>query len=166
MTASSGFDGATTGTDTALGDPLRRASRPADLAPRPAAAPASNDKGRLLIGRGINLSGKITACEHLVVEGIVTAEAPACGILELTRDGSFTGSAVVDTADISGSFDGTLTVRGCLFIRAGGHVSGTIRYGELEVARGGRVSGDVRSGDAAPAATNTAPAAGGTLLNF
>ena len=43
--------------------------------------------------------------------------------------------------------EGNLTVRKRLFIRATGRVSGTIRYGQIEIERGGQISGDIQSGD-------------------
>ncbi len=44
-----------------------------------------------------------------------------------------------------GRFEGTLTVRKRLVIRATGRVSGTIRYGQIEIECGGRISGDVQA---------------------
>ena len=41
--------------------------------------------------------------------------------------------------------NGTLTVRGRLFIRATGKVVGVVRYGQLEIECGGQMSGDVQS---------------------
>ena len=46
-------------------------------------------------------------------------------------------------AEIRGRFDGELTVRKQLVIRATGHVSGKIRYGKLSIEEGGELSGDV-----------------------
>ena len=44
---------------------------------------------------------------------------------------------------VAGQFDGKLTVTGLLAVRPGGRVNGTIRYGEVEIARGGELTGDV-----------------------
>jgi cytoskeletal protein CcmA (bactofilin family) len=48
---------------------------------------------------------------------------------------------------VRGRFEGNLVVRKRLFIRATGRVSGTIRYGQLEIERGGQISGDIQSGE-------------------
>jgi cytoskeletal protein CcmA (bactofilin family) len=69
----------------------------------------------------------------------------------LPRDGhrsaraSSRGSAEIESADISGRFDGDLVVRQRLTIRATGKVLGKIRYGQLEVERGGVISGTLEA---------------------
>ena len=40
---------------------------------------------------------------------------------------------------------GELVVRKRLLIRAGGHVSGTISYGEIEIEAGGKISGNIQA---------------------
>ena len=42
-------------------------------------------------------------------------------------------------------FEGNLVVRKRLLIRSGGQVSGTIRYGQIEIELGGVISGDVQA---------------------
>ena len=121
-------------------------------APRAASAFDTDDTKKLIVGREIRLSGEITACEKLVVEGRVEANLTDSRIIDIATTGYFKGTAEVDEAIISGEFQGSLTVRGRLFVRATGKVSGDIRYGELEIERGGRLSGDVdQNGSAARA---------------
>lgn len=110
-----------------------------------------SDSRRLTVGREIVLSGDITACEVLVVEGRVDAKLKNCQAIEITPSGVFKGEAEIEEADISGSFDGVLTVRGRLTVRNGGRILGTVRYGQLEVEAGGEINGDVRSGAPAKA---------------
>jgi hypothetical protein len=64
-------------------------------------------------------------------------------VLQIAEIGEFVGKAAVDTAEIRGRFDGELTVRKQLVIRATGHVSGKIRYGKLSIEEGGELSGDI-----------------------
>jgi hypothetical protein len=45
---------------------------------------------------------------------------------------------------VRGRFRGELVVRKRLLIRAGGHVSGTITYGEVEIESGGKISGAIQ----------------------
>ena len=52
-------------------------------------------------------------------------------------------NSIVGTATVDGRFDGNLVVTGCLTIRAGGRISGSIRYGEIEIERGAEIVGDV-----------------------
>jgi len=53
-------------------------------------------------------------------------------------------------ADVHGRFEGELVVRKRLLIRAGGHVSGNITYGEIEIESGGGISGTIRSEHSKP----------------
>ena len=99
---------------------------------------------RLIVGQGISLSGEITACDRLVVEGSVQVTLNQTRAIEITQSGRFTnGKAEVEEAEISGVYEGELTVRRRLLIRGTGQVKGTVRYGELEIERGGRLSGSV-----------------------
>lgn len=120
--------------------------RPAEIPGAPGMGPGgtdSDDTKKLIVGREICLSGEITACEKLVVEGRVEANLSDSRIIDIAATGYFKGNAEVDEAIISGEFQGDLRVRGRLFVRATGRVSGDVRYGELEVERGGRLSGDI-----------------------
>jgi hypothetical protein len=47
-------------------------------------------------------------------------------------------------------FDSELVVRKRLLIRAGGHVSGNITYGEIEIESGRDISGTIRSEHSKP----------------
>ena len=97
----------------------------------------------LVVGREIVLSGEISACDRLVVEGTVKANIKDCRDIAISEGGLFTGSASVESAEIRGRFEGELTVSGRLLIRAPGQVSAAVRYGEIEIERGGRLSGHV-----------------------
>ena len=155
-------------------DPIRRtadyASQPvrrqAEQRPSEPASSSSTSEGKkLIVGSGIKLSGEIMACEKLVVEGEVEADLSDSQILEIAETGLFRGRAVVDEAFISGTFEGELTCRTRLTLRASGRVIGTLRYMEMEIERGGKVSGQIEEIDgrnltaAMPAAPAEAPAA-------
>ena len=108
-------------------------------------APTVDAKGkRLIVGQGISLSGTITACDRLVVEGKVQVTLNETRAIEITETGQFTeGKAEVEEAEISGTYEGELTVRKRLHIRSSGQVKGDVRYGELEIDRGGKLTGTV-----------------------
>ena len=110
-----------------------------------AAAPVADAPAKLLIvGPDINLSGEITACDRLVVEGSVQVTLNRTRAIEIAETGRFTnGKAEVDEAEIAGVYEGSLTVRKRLLIRATGRVAGNVRYGELEIERGGRLAGTI-----------------------
>ena len=100
---------------------------------------------RLSVGRGITLSGEINSCQKLYIAGIVEANLTNCRDLDIAESGLFKGSTSIEEAEVSGRFEGDLTVRKRLLIKATGRVSGTIRYGQLEIERGGQISGDIQA---------------------
>jgi len=103
------------------------------------------EQKKLIVGRDIFLNGEIRTCDSLVVEGKVEAVLSDCRAMDIAGSGEFRGSAEIETADISGRFDGDLVVRQRLTIRATGKVLGKIRYGQLEVERGGVISGTIEA---------------------
>lgn len=146
-------------------DTSRQAPRPltpsAAHRPMPTTGPAGvrrpegeHEGKKLIVGRDISLNGKITSCDRLIVEGSVEASLTDCRVMEVSEMGMYKGDAEVETAEISGKFEGSLTVRERLLVRASGKVAGQVRYGSLEVERGGQLTGDINllnSGPGKPA---------------
>jgi cytoskeletal protein CcmA (bactofilin family) len=111
----------------------------------PIAVKREADARKLIVGREISLSGEITSCDRLVVEGSVEANLANCRDIEISESGVFKGSASIEDAEIRGRFEGVLHVRRRLLIRASGRVTGTVRYGQVEIECGGQISGDVQA---------------------
>jgi cytoskeletal protein CcmA (bactofilin family) len=111
--------------------------------PPPQAEPDRYGGKRLIVGEGIRLSGEISSCDRLVVEGEVEVTLNDTLALEIASSGRFTGGCEVEEADISGVYEGDLTVRKRLFVRGSGKLTGTVRYGELELERGGQIAGNI-----------------------
>ena len=110
---------------------------------------ASNiDSKKLIVGRAIELRGEITSCDHLIVEGYVEVSLPGGRILDVADTGKFMGTAEVEVADISGRFDGELTARDRLIIRATGRITGAVRYGRIVIESGGEIAGEMKTLDA------------------
>ena len=127
------------------------ASRPA---PQPAAAQsivaasaskAANAKRVLTVGPDIQMKGEITTCDRVVIEGVVDATMKDVHTVELAQSGSLKGVAEVEDAEISGSFEGDLIVRGRLIVYATGRIRGNVTYSEIEIERGGQIAGSVRN---------------------
>lgn len=150
---------AAAGGPTVGGKPVEGAARPSWLgnesgagaaaAAGSAAAPAASGaeerrstESTLIVGPNIKLKGEIAACDTLVVEGTIEAAMDSHHIA-IAKGGVFSGKVTVDTAEVAGAFDGDLTVRDRLLVRATGSISGTVRYGALEVEHGGRLSGSL-----------------------
>jgi cytoskeletal protein CcmA (bactofilin family) len=104
----------------------------------------SEAKGsRLIVGPDIKLKGaEITDCDTLVVEGRVEA-AMDSRVIQIAEQGVFSGTVGIDIAEIHGRFEGDLTARKQLIIRATGKVTGKVRYGKLTIEEGGELSGDI-----------------------
>src|SRR3989441_12892949 len=132
---------------------LFRPSQPATPATVPAAyvapPPLATEKGeerkeaKLIVGPDIKLKGaEITDCDTLVVEGRVEASMDS-RVIQIAEHGVFVGKAGIDVAEIRGRFEGELTSRKQLVIRATGKVSGKVRYGKVAIEEGGEISGDI-----------------------
>ncbi len=125
----------------------------ADAARRPSVAPSHGgaetappppaEDRRLVVGRDIRLKGEVTACDALVVEGTVELRLSGARLIQIAPGGVFVGTAEVAEAEISGRFEGDLTARERLVVRAPGDVRGRIRYGAIVVEAGGQVSGEI-----------------------
>lgn len=128
---------------------------PRSVLPRPAEDGLSGSK-LLIVSKDISLSGRIAACDRLVIHGSVQAVLEGTRALEIAESGRFTkGRAEVEEAEISGLYEGELTVRGRLLVRSTGQVSGIVRYGEVQVERGGKLTGSISVLDGKMAAQST-----------
>ncbi|WP_149537065.1 bactofilin family protein [Siccirubricoccus phaeus] len=114
---------------------------PVGVPARPAPRAETAERRTLVVGRGISLQGTVTDAERLVVEGTVESQMIQATELFVAQAGVFKGEVQVEDAEIAGLFDGTITTRGSLVIRATGRVTGTARYRKLQVEEGGQVSG-------------------------
>jgi cytoskeletal protein CcmA (bactofilin family) len=122
-------------------------------APAPAAvvAPSPEEKAgsKLFVGVNIKLKGvEISNCDVLVIEGQVDATVNS-KVMEISKPGTLTGTAVIDIAEIHGEFSGELTARTKLVVHGTGRVTGTVRYGKLVVAEGGMLMGELKQIEAA-----------------
>ena len=149
-------------TATAAPAPPAPAHAPGDTGRAPSPASAEAPGSRLFVGVNIKLKGvEISDCDALVIEGHVEATVHSKA-MEIARPGTLVGTAMIDVAEIHGTFSGELTARTRLVVHGTGRVSGTIRYGKLVVAEGGELNGDVACLDAADDAVRPArvPASG------
>lgn len=115
--------------------------------PRPVAVPdrvrEASERRTLVVGRGISVQGTVADAERLVVEGTVEASMIHAAELSIAPGGVFKGEVEVEDAEIGGTIDGTLTVRGNLIVRATGKVLGTARCRRLQVEDGGQITGRI-----------------------
>lgn len=123
--------------------PLAMAQSRRNTNTSPAASFRQDQLRKLTVGRDISLNGEITTCDHLIVEGNVTATIKGGQILEIADCGSFNGVVDIEQADIAGAFEGDLTVRGKLILRSTAIVAGTLLYGTLQVEAGATLNGQI-----------------------
>jgi len=122
---------------------------PSAAAPRPGLMAGGRpvreaaERRTLVVGRGISVQGVVQDAERLVVEGTVEATMIQAAELSVAPGGMFKGEIEVEDAEIAGTIDGTLTVRGGLTVRATGKVLGTARCRRLQVEDGGQITGRI-----------------------
>lgn len=119
---------------------------PVAVAPEPVIEPVerTDDTGRSLFfcGRGVKLKADASGCDVFRVEGEFEGQVTARRMF-IAPTGVFKGTGTVEEAEVEGRIEGALVVTGMLMLRAGGRVSGNVRYGEIEIERGGHLFGDV-----------------------
>lgn len=106
-------------------------------------AMTGEEASRLIVPRDVAVIGKISACHHLVIEGTVQAESFCAQRIDILEPGLFIGVAEVETAVISGCFEGRLVVMGKLTVKSTGRICGDIEYGMLEMEAGARIEGQL-----------------------
>src|SRR5215472_14456424 len=129
-------------TPTPQAAPPPNAARPGLPPARPVARDPS-ERRTLVVGRGISVQGTVQDAERLVVEGTVEASMIHATELAISPGGVFKGEVEVEDAEIAGTIDGTLTVRGALIVRATGKLLGTARCRRLQVEDGGQITGQM-----------------------
>ena len=93
----------------------------ADEASARRAIPA--ERRTLVVGRAASsVQGVVQDAERLVVEGTVEATMIQASELSVAPGGVFKGEVEVEDAEVAGTIDGTLTVKGSLIVRATGKV--------------------------------------------
>lgn len=133
-----------------LGPAFDPANRPGAGAPQPQRSVAAGaqqqspaEDKKLIVGNHIRLKGEVTSCDTMIVEGQVELSRSEARHIQISPTGVFLGDVEVDEADISGRFEGGLTARERLVVRATGEVQGRIRYGKIVVESGGTIAGEI-----------------------
>ncbi len=134
---------ASTGGNPPMPASPRPAGPPGPLPARPSAMHTEPERRTLVVGRGISVQGSVQDAERLVVEGTVEATMIHAAELSVSHGGMFRGEVEVESAEIAGTIDGTVTARANLIVRATGIVLGTARCRRLQVEDGGQITGRI-----------------------
>jgi cytoskeletal protein CcmA (bactofilin family) len=102
-----------------------------------------SDADCLTVGRNICLTGKITACQKLIVNGHVEATLRDAHTIEVSPGGYFKGDAEVINAIVGGNFEGKISVTNVLTIQKNGVINGSVTYGKIIIEEGGQILGDM-----------------------
>jgi|GEM_PF-1264842 len=107
--------------------------------------PALNKVERTLnVDNGVSIQGgRISNCDRLVVNGTVEADLGDVKALDIGESGVVNCEATVESADISGTYKGDITVKGLMVINSTGVVKGRINVGSIEIKPGGKLIGEI-----------------------
>ena len=106
------------------------------------AAELHGSDGIVIVGRGTRITGEITDCFRLEIQGVVEGTIVADALV-IHAGGSVTGRLQANHAEVRGNFNGQLQIAELLDVRSTGRVEGELAYGKLAVAMGGHISGNV-----------------------
>ncbi len=110
------------------------------------ASPSLNEqdqnKGSIIIGEGVVVSGTFTVPGKAVINGSLEGELTADDLL-VGAKGRLVGNVKVRKADVYGETHDTLLASEHLLIRSTGKVTGKASYGQIEIERGGLVQGSI-----------------------
>lgn len=114
---------------------------------------SSDGEGFVLIGKGTTITGEISNCTVVEIQGTLLGDV-AANVLIVREGGVFKGEVQAGQAEIHGQVEGRVTVHGLLDVRSSGRVTGEVTYETLAVAAGAHVAGQLLM----PAAINGASA--------
>ncbi|MBE1237886.1 polymer-forming cytoskeletal protein [Phaeovibrio sulfidiphilus] len=107
---------------------------------RPHEAGSVSEK-TLTVGRDISLSGEISKCDHLVVEGRIQANLEDATSLSVYEGGEFKGRVDVKEAHIHGHFEGDLVAHQRAVIYSTARFEGTLKTAAITVEEGAVIKG-------------------------
>jgi cytoskeletal protein CcmA (bactofilin family) len=99
-----------------------------------------NQKGCLVVGEGVTLSGKFIVPDIASISGQIDGELTAREVL-VGATGVVRGKVTAEILDVRGEVHQDLISKKSLFVRSSGRVVGNISYSELEIEKGGDIQG-------------------------
>jgi cytoskeletal protein CcmA (bactofilin family) len=125
-------------------------------APRPVARPVANGGSTFsVLGADVAIKGNVEASADLHVDGVVEGDL-VCTSLVQGESSRIEGGITADSARLSGTIKGTITVRELVILRTA-RIDGDVHYETLTIEQGANVNGRFAP-DAAKGAKAAAPA--------
>jgi cytoskeletal protein CcmA (bactofilin family) len=98
-----------------------------------------------LVAAGVEIVGDVVVTDGVRVDGVVTgsvlSKRDAKGLLVLSEKGRIQGGVKVHDAVVNGTIVGDVEVEHFLELQANSHVTGNIKYRNLQMECGARVEG-------------------------
>ena len=101
-------------------------------------------RGVLIISEDAILKGEIKNCKRMEIYGYVEGDLAADSLI-IHEGGQCYGKVKVDSADISGTFQGDARVKQLISIKNSGSVRGNVKYGRLAMEEGADLTAQVRN---------------------
>jgi cytoskeletal protein CcmA (bactofilin family) len=100
-------------------------------------------QSNLVVGVGVQITGKVEVPGLLMVHGTVDGEVQA-GSIEVAPTGRIEGAVTADNAEIRGYIGKTLTVNERLTVRSTAQLMGEVNYQIIEIEAGARIQGALK----------------------
>jgi len=100
--------------------------------------------GHMIIQLGTIVQGDIRNCQCLEIFGAMEGDLVADRVV-VHNGGRFFGALQADEAEVHGSLEGEILVKGLLAVGNDGSVTGNVTYGQLAIEAGGNLVANVRN---------------------
>ncbi|MEM1034916.1 MAG: polymer-forming cytoskeletal protein [Myxococcota bacterium] len=98
-----------------------------------------------LLGRGLEIRGRVRGESDLRVEGTVAGDVEVTGALDLGAEGSVSGGIRAASATIAGRLEGDVDAEGPVVVTASGVLVGDVRASEVSLEEGGVLRGRIEA---------------------
>ena len=135
--------------------------RPAETPPAAAAAPSPAGGSTAMIGKGISISGDVTADSNLRIEGVIEGRSiQSKHDVEIGESGKVTASITATLVRIAGEVTGDINGSEKVTISKSGRVQGNVVAPRVQLEDGALFRGSIDMNPADPAASRPSASAG------
>ncbi len=99
-----------------------------------------------LISEGTNIAGEINSNGDIRIDGTVTGTVRSKSKVVIGTTGKVEGEIFCESADVLGSIEGSIEIKGILYLKSSARINGEIQTGKLVVESGAVFNGICRMG--------------------